>query len=294
MHVVANPRSADSHGCAHRRPRALAIALLLACACLLVPSAASAADPSYVGIGDSYAGMGIPLEGCHSPNDFEHQIASALGLSLTDVSCGGATTSDETKSQAEGVPPQDNALTPTTEVVTVAMGGNDHGLFGTVASTCTQLDATEHVAGKAPCKKRLSGYVSQTYSEDEPADVAAVNHIKLLAPNAKVFLVAYLEITPSTGLCPGRIPWYPGDLSWFHKLEAKGTALERKVAKATGANFVNMFELSAGHNACQGAGERWVEPLIEPLTGVPLHPSVAGVERVALDTEQAMRAAGVL
>ena len=60
-------------------------------------------------------------------------VASALGLSLTDVSCSGAKTENLTNEQLPGVtPPQFNALTPSTRVVTLGMGGNDGNLFGTL------------------------------------------------------------------------------------------------------------------------------------------------------------------
>ena len=277
------------------RLRATVIGLAVAATSLVIVSGASAAGPAYVGIGDSYAAMGVPVESgaCHSENDSAHQIAAALKLSLTDVSCGGATTSDETESQAEGVPPQDEALTPTTEVVTVTMGGNDHGLFGTVVGACTQLDAIEHAPGKAPCKEHLSGYVSSTYAQDKPEGEAALTHIKELSPKAKVFLVGYLDIAPSKESCPTQVPWYEGDLKWFYKVEAEGAKMEKEEAKATGATFVNMFKYGKGHDACQSAEDRWVEPLLNPLTGVPVHPSAAGVEQMAFDTELAMLKAGV-
>jgi hypothetical protein len=268
---------------------------------LLVGSAgAQAAGPSYVSIGDSYTASGLtPLvpsapEACgQSERNYPHLVAAALNLSLTDVSCGGATTSDETESQLEGQPPQDNALSESTEVVTVGMGGNDHGLFGTLVFGCTQYDYIEHLSGKAPCKEHLSGYVNATYAADKGEQEAALNHIKQLSPHAKVFVVGYLEITPAKGACPTQIPWYEGDLKWFHKAEAEGATLEREVAEATGAKFVNMFHYSQGHDACQSPEIRWVEPLFNPLTGIPLHPNATGEQQDAIDVELAMHKAGI-
>ena len=51
-----------------------------------------------------------------TPFSGPHLVAKALNLALTDVSCGGATTSDETESQFEGQPPQDDALSESTEL----------------------------------------------------------------------------------------------------------------------------------------------------------------------------------
>ena len=38
---------------------------------------------------------------------------------------------------------------------------------------------------------------------------------------------------------------------------------------------------------------RWIEPLIEPLTGVPVHPNAIGEEQDAFDFELAMLRHGV-
>jgi hypothetical protein len=284
-----------------RTARSLLLAVTASIVVLLVGSAgARAAGPSYVSIGDSYTASGLaPLvpsapEACaQSERNYPHLVAAALNLSLTDVSCGGATTSDETESQLEGQPPQDEALSESTEVVTVGMGGNDHGLFGTLVFGCTQYDFIEHLPGKAPCKEHLSVYVQATYAQDRAEEEAALNHIKELSPHAKVFLVGYLEITPSKGACPTQIPWYEGDLKWFHKAEAEGATLLREEAEATGAKFVNMFHYSQGHDACQSPEIRWVEPLFNPLTGIPLHPNATGEQQDAYDVKLAMLRAGI-
>ena len=70
-------------------------------------------------MGDSYtAGPGIlpvsptaPPQCGQSAANYPHLDAAALGLSLTDVSCGGAKTENLTNEQFPGVtPPQFNAL----------------------------------------------------------------------------------------------------------------------------------------------------------------------------------------
>ena len=71
----------------------------------VAPAAARAAD--WVGLGDSYAaGPLIPNQslsplGClRSDHNFAHLSAAALGMSLADVSCSGATTADMTAPQS--------------------------------------------------------------------------------------------------------------------------------------------------------------------------------------------------
>ncbi len=272
--------------------------LVVAALCAL-PAVAGAVN--YVSIGDSYtSGPGIePYSptappGCgQSQLNYPHLVASALKLSLTDVSCGGATTSDETESQFEGQPPQDDALSASTEVVTLGMGGNDNGLFGTLLNGCTQIDVIEGSTAKAPCKEKYETYVQETFAADKGPQEAALVHIKELAPNAKVFVVGYPEITPNHGHCAA-FPWHEADLKWFRdKVQKVGNKSIKAGAKANGAIFVDTFKPSLGHNACEPVGTRWIEPLLGSLTGIPVHPNAIGEEQDAFDVEFAMLKAGV-
>jgi GDSL-like Lipase/Acylhydrolase family len=283
-----------------KRLRLVLSGLLVAALCVVLPAAAGAIN--YVSIGDSYtSGPGIepyapgaPANCGQSERNYPHLVATALKLSLTDVSCGGATTSDETESQFEGQAPQDDALSESTEVVTVGMGGNDHGLFGTLLNGCTQIDAIEGSPVKAACREKYESYVQTTFAEDRPEEEAALVHIKELAPNAKVFVVGYPEITPNHGTCPQQFPWHEADLKWFRdKVQKFGNKSIKAGAKAHGAIFVDTFKPSEGHNACQAPGVRWIEPLVGSLTGVPVHPNATGEEQDAYDVELAMLKAGI-
>src|SRR5262249_14803215 len=138
--------------------------------------------------------------------NYPHLTAGALGLSLTDVSCGGAKTEDFTMAQFPNQPPQFDALTPTTEVVTVGMGGNDHNLFATLLGACTRLDAGQPNVG-APCKEHEEELVRTTFEEDKGPAEEALREIHVLSPKAKVFVVGYPDITPAHGYCPTAMPW---------------------------------------------------------------------------------------
>lgn len=283
------------------RAKRLCLALMGLVVAALCALPAIAGATSYVSIGDSYtSGPGIaPVAatapaGCgQSEVNYPHLVASALKLSLTDVSCGGATTSDETESQFEGQPPQDDALSASTEVVTIGMGGNDNGLFGTLLNGCTQIDVIEGSTAKAPCKDHYEAYVQEVFALDKPAEEASLVHIKELAPNAKVFVVGYPEITPNHGHCSA-FPWHEADLKWFRdQVQKVGNKSVKAGAKAHGAIFVDTFKPSEGHNACQPVGTRWIEPLLGSLTGVPVHPNAIGEEQDAFDVDLAMLKAGI-
>lgn len=285
------------------RPILLRLALvgvLAGVTCAVLPAAASASEPSYVAMGDSYTSApGVvpyvptaPPECGRSEKNYPHVVAAALKLSLTDVSCSGAYTGNFTTAQYPDQPPQFDALSAGTEVVSVGMGGNDHGVFGTLINGCTEA-GTNHPQEKAPCKKQYSAFVKKAVEEDRAPFEAALAQIHVLSPKAKVFVLGYPEITPAHGTCPGFDHWTAGDLKWFRTVTKTGDAHLKKEAKANGAIFVDTFTPSEGHNACEAVGTRWIEPLDGSLTGVAVHPNATGEEHDALDLEAAMAKAGL-
>jgi lysophospholipase L1-like esterase len=290
-------------GIRYARPAVLALLGVAAALVFALPAAAGASTINYVSIGDSYTSAPgvLPYEESEqaehcgrSTLNYPHQVAAALKLSLTDVSCGGAQTKDETESQFEGQPPQDDALSESTDVVTIGMGGNDGGLFGTLLAGCSKIDAEEGRPGKHPCQDEYEKYVAETFAADKPAQEASLDHIKELAPHAKVFVVGYPDITPKKGHCGVAFPWYEGDLKWFrNKVQKVGNKMIKSGAKAHGAIFVDTFKQSEEHNACTAVGTRWIEPIIGSLTGVPVHPNLLGEEADAYAVEKEMLNHGV-
>ena len=102
----------------------------------------------YVALGDSYsAGPLIPAQrrdptGCfRSTNNYPAFLAGYLDVTTyRDVACSGARVRDFAKRQTPAlgakVPPQLAALSATTDLVTVGIGGNDFGLFGSLTTAC--------------------------------------------------------------------------------------------------------------------------------------------------------------
>jgi hypothetical protein len=189
-------------------------------------------------------------------------------------------------------PPQFDALSASTQVVSIGMGGNDHNLFGTLVTDCTGLDIGQPNVG-APCRSHIGALIRQDQEEDLVPAEEALREVHVLAPNAKVFVVGYPEIAPTNGYCPTAIPWTTGDLKWFHSVEQRGNTELRAEANANGAYFVNTFSPSAGHNACEEVGVRWIEPLFGSLTGVAVHPNATGEQNDAYDVEKVMLGHGV-
>ena len=100
------------------------------------PVAPPGSGPRYVAMGDSAAAAPLVPEqaqpvGClKSTNDYPSVLARRIGAaSFTDVTCSGARTEDlvsrSQPTRTGPVPPQLDAVTADTQLVTVTIGGND-------------------------------------------------------------------------------------------------------------------------------------------------------------------------
>lgn len=265
-------------------------------------TASALAASSYLAMGDSYtAGPGLapsvagsPAGCARSEINYPHLVAGALGLTLDDVSCSGASRVDFTKSQLEDQPPQFEALEEGPEVVSVGMGGNDNDIYDRLVSGCYETDAGDPQGKGAPCKRKYGRTEVAAINEDAAPYTEALAQIHLLAPDAKVFVVGYPDIAPRSGPgCPAAVPFTAADDHWANAIERKLNAMLQKTAKKDAYTYVNTFSASEGHDACKALGVRWVEPLIDPADGVPLHPNALGQEADALALESAMRAAAI-
>ncbi|MGH4000707.1 MAG: GDSL-type esterase/lipase family protein, partial [Pseudonocardiaceae bacterium] len=127
---------------------------------------AAPAYQKYVALGDSFtAGPLIPWNSTwcfRSNNNYPAWLATDLGIyydagKFTDVSCSSADTTNLSLPQPTPTPelnlasqsPQLDAVTLDTDLVTLGMGGNDYGVFGSVTGCgdYRELDPTG-----APCR----------------------------------------------------------------------------------------------------------------------------------------------
>ncbi len=146
--------------------------------------------PDYVAMGDSYsAGTGtIPdgeePAGQRTDDAYGPEIAEARNYDLDHVAYGGATTENVLEGQGDE-PPQVDALSASTDVVTISIGGNDTG-FSDVAGECgNPLNSDDD------CLERVDE--AQAFIEDElPARLDEVySEIDTRAPEAEVIVVGY-------------------------------------------------------------------------------------------------------
>jgi hypothetical protein len=271
-----------------------------AAACAIVAPASAAAQSSYVSLGDSYVSgpfiappaSGASLLCLQSARNYPHLTAAALGLSLKDVSCAGATTSNlTTEAQYPGVAPQLQALSSSTQVVSVGIGGNDNNLFFGTLITCGAEDLVFPFG--TPCKATYGNKLAEEIKADAPVVGAAFHQIKVDSPSAKVFVVGYPDILPQSGNCWPTVPLTTGDVAYLNGVEKELDAMLESEAAANGDTFVNTYTPSIGHDACKSLGVRYIEPVIPESDAFSVHPNEKGMEVDASELEAAMRAAGI-
>jgi hypothetical protein len=296
-------------GCPHtptrrvRRVLALPAASLALVALLAIAASPSlaAASPSYVALGDSYTAgplilppaLGAPLECLQSARNYSHLTAAALGLSLTDVSCSGATTANlTTTAQYSDQPPQEDALSASTGVVSVGIGGNDNGLFGETLVTCGSEDLVT-LGLLNLCKDTYGNKLAEEIEADGPILGGALAEIRERSPAAKVFVVGYPDILPQKGKCFPQVPLSEGDVAYLNGVEKDLDAMLSREAAANGDTFIDTFTPSIGHDACKSLPTRWVEPVLPESDAFSVHPNEYGMEHDASEVEAAMRAQGI-
>ncbi|MBK1786415.1 SGNH/GDSL hydrolase family protein [Prauserella cavernicola] len=268
---------------------------------LVVPGLASAVPRQqfehYVALGDSYtAGPFIPWQrldplGCaRSTNNYPSMLARELGTrSFTDESCSGADTTHLT--QRQQVPlgvnaPQFDALRPDTDLVTLGIGGNDHGVFGDIVGVCPALRGSDPTG--TPCQDHFTVDGEDTLKAaiadtgERVTEVLAGIHER--SPQATVLVIGYPRIAPPSGTCPAVLPFADGDYAWLDDIEQTlNAALAKAVADDGAATFVDLYPPSLGHDACAG-GDAWIQGQhTNPFAAASYHPNRAGMAGVAAE-----------
>lgn len=252
--------------------------------------AAHAQDASqYVALGDSYTSgpfilptaIDAPLDCLQSARNYPHLVAQTLGLTLHDVSCGGAQVSNMTQAQYPDQPPQFNALGSSTSVVTLGIGGNDNNTFITALAGCGLIDITDAGDNGAPCKSAFGSRFADDIASDAKNIAAALQQIHTLSPNAEVYLVGYPDILPQQGNCWPQVPLTTGDVAYLDGVEHDLNSMLATQAAANATAFVDTYASSVGHDACKAEGVRWVEPVIPQTDAFSVHPNADGENAMA-------------
>jgi lysophospholipase L1-like esterase len=279
-----------------RRPLAILVAAVTT---MLFAVPAQAAEPlTYVALGDSYSAAsgvlppapGSPLLCLRSARNYPHVLASRTGANLTDVTCGAAETKHFTTAQYPGVAPQLDALGADTDLVTMTIGGNDSGVFIGAILACGAAGVLTLGTG-SPCKNLYGSHFEDTVRNTTyPALVSALGAVRGKAPGARVAILCYPWIVPTSGGCFDKMPVARGDVPYLRSLQATLNDAISRAATATGATYVDMSAASNGHDACQPAGTRWIEPVLQGTNPVVVHPNALGEANMAA---QAMSTLGI-
>ncbi|MBF4161208.1 SGNH/GDSL hydrolase family protein [Nocardioides acrostichi] len=243
------------------------------------------AYPRYVALGDSYTAAPLvpktdPASAClQSTGNYPHLIAAQLeGTVLDDRSCSGADTTSLIGVQTTGrgdVPPQLSAVTPRTSLVTLSIGGNDFGVFGSIIGACSQSQGSG-----TRCKDAAEVKVGATLKKISTRVSSAVTGVLDRAPDATVIVVGYPQVIPSTGSCPDLLPVAAKDLPFALRVNRMLNAALEQAATRSDAGFVDTFALSKGHDIC--ADDPWVNgQATQPDAALAYHPFAAEQQAVA-------------
>ncbi len=248
------------------RRRALVTAALAAVAALLLPAtAARAAAPSYVALGDSYSsgtGTGIYLldgtDCLRSAYAYPSLIASSRGYALNLRACSGATVSDVQNSQL-------GALSTSTAYVTITVGGNDAG-FADVLTECALPAWMSDCYGAVDDARAFIRYTLPSRLDSLYAQIRA------RAPQATVTVAGYPRIFNGQDCS-----W----LTWFSsteesRLNATADLLNSVMsarASAAGFSFADPTSRFAGHAVCDSSP--WINNLSATIVE-SYHPNRSG------------------
>ena len=277
-----------------RRLIALSLTALTAGVLGLVTPSPTQASPAlaYVAMGDSYSAASgnvppdptAPPQCLRSTVNYPHVIAAATGAQLTDVTCGAAETKDYSTSQSPGVAPQLDALSSTTRLVTMTIGGNDSGVFIDSIVECGAAGISTAGQG-SPCKDRYGSSFEDTIrGTTYPSLVKALRAVRAKAPKARVAILGYPWIVPASVGCFPQLPVATGDVPYLRHLQATLNDAVRRAAAKTGATYVDMSGVSNGHDACKPIGTRWIEPVVGTTNPVIVHPNALGESQMAART----------
>ncbi|WP_424186915.1 SGNH/GDSL hydrolase family protein [Actinokineospora sp. G85] len=261
---------------------AAALALVAGLGLGVITTAAAAGPPEYVALGDSAAAG--PLIPSVDPNllclrsrdnDYPAVASRALGATLTDVTCSGATTAHFTQKQFGVTAPQFDALKPTTDLVSLTIGGNDVGLVS-LALTCLNLFPEPFGRSCADTELAKGDPTAAKIDAWAPTLGAALETIRRRSPGAKVLVAGYATYIRPGG-CHGTQPIWARDADYVQGLVNRLNTALRTQAAAHGATYVDIAAASVGHDTCAAPARRYIEGLIPTSPAAPLHPNGKGM-----------------
>ncbi|MEU6858339.1 SGNH/GDSL hydrolase family protein [Glycomyces sp. NPDC046736] len=230
----------------------------------LTSGTAQAQTIEYVALGDSYAsGVGTRSyiddgSGCSRSNAaYPALLAAELGADFTFAACSGAKTGDLIANQL-------GALSASTDLVTVTIGGNDTGWAGIVQQcaypapwTCdAEIDAAEQFI-----QNQLPGRLHAAYDAIESA-----------APNAEVIVLGYPRLFNGE-TCNVITRISPAEQARLNSAADLLATVVGQTAASHGFTNIDVRDAFTGHAVCDDA--EWLNGLSWPIAE-SFHPNTAG------------------
>jgi len=265
----------------------------------------TAVSGTYVALGDSYsAGTGAPpylsSDGCYrSALSWPYLISADLGFTGSSFSfhpCAGAIIQNLTtqpQKVASGLePPQEQWLSPSTQLVTLTVGGNDAD-FAQVMATCVFIEACQ-VDWQKAVNLRISQLGSPLASLYET--------IAAKAPNATIIVMGYPRFFPvvpplacSTGL--GLLLFVRPQMIWINsEIQSMDNTIANAVAAARQDGYKSVRYVSGSYDAFTGhemcTADPYYNVFVPSLSQIPssFHPNQSGNAQMAQLAEQAYQA----
>jgi lysophospholipase L1-like esterase len=251
------------------RRRLLTVLTLIAAALAIIatisaPAASAASGDNYVALGDSYSsGVGAGSYTAES-GSCDRSLSAYPALwagansvaSFTFAACSGATTADVASSQL-------GALSPSTSLVSITIGGNDENFAGIMEDCNLYSDDTcvsEIQAAEDDAQANLPGKLASLYGQ-----------ISSRAPSARVVVLDYPRFYDLANDCIG--------LS-----QTKRTKIDEGIdvldgilqnsASAAGFGFADVRGAFTGHEICDS--NRWLHSVNFSDFSESYHPTADG------------------
>lgn len=292
--MVGKPRNLRGNRVGLGKVRLFAVAATLAAAlalgaCAHAPAPSLTPGARYVSLGSSFAaGAGIsprkhgtPERCDRSERNYATLLAQRLSLTLDDQGCGGATTAHVTGPWNE-LPPQIDAVTADTKLVTITIGGNDVSYVGYLFMASCPKDGKMSVQGREfPCVSVAGKLPTEdAWTRAEAGMDAIARAIRTRAPSARVVFVQYVAMLPDKPCASATFE--PEALEGARQIAARLAAMTERVATRNGALTLPMDQIAMGKTTCDtvrlsngvGAG-------LVPGDGAPWHPTAIGHAAIA-------------
>lgn len=251
---------------------------------------ADSAATEYVALGDSFAAgplilPQVQLDPCfRSAVDYPHVLAQRLhAVRFRDVTCSSATTENILSTpQPAGSPGgaaqpiQLDALTPSTDLVTVTIGANDIGLAG-LAASCFNVLPDPAATSCRDTQTRGGAHQGAAKVDSVAVKLAStVDGIRDRAPHARIVMTSYANYIRPGGCYPAQ-PILPRDATYIQGLVNRLGDVTRRVAGERGAEYVDFIRPGQSHDGCNPVAN-WANVLVPGTTLglVPLHPTALG------------------